>query len=320
MPPELAIIILNYGTPALTEACLASLEPESRRLPGLRAIVVDNASPDDSAQQLAAIIDERGWSRWARLVRAEANRGFAAGNNIGITAIDAPAYVLLNSDTIVRPGAMSALLDAARAHPSAGILGPRLEDPDGTPQPSAFRLRTPLTEFLAAAATGPLTRALGGRHVALPPADHPHHADWLSFACVLIRREVIARVGLLDEGYFMYFEDIDYCRRARRAGFHILYWPAARVVHLRGRTSPVKADTLARRRRPRYYYASRARYFAKFYGRGGLWATNLLWSLGRTLSAVRQLAGRPRPTCRREGLDNWTNCWRPLPGSSGRTP
>ena len=101
----------------------------------------------------------------------------------------------------------------------------------------------------------------------LPISDQPQGTPWISFACVMVRRQVIDQIGLLDDGYFMYVEDTDYCRRARAAGWEIWYWPASRVVHLRGGSSPVKSLTAKRGRRPRYYYASRSRYLAKFYGR-----------------------------------------------------
>ena len=97
------------------------------------------------------------------------------------------------------------------------------------------------------------------------------------------------------------------------AGWAVLHWPAARVVHLRGRSNPVKSLTSQRKRRPAYWYASRARYYAKFYGRWGLWGANLLWTAGRSISLARELFGRKRPhTCAREWLDIWTNCWDPL--------
>ena len=115
----------------MTIDCLASLEGEVERTPGVAVVVVDNHSPDDSADVIERAIRARGWSGWARLVRSGRNGGFSAGNNVGINAIDAEAYVLLNSDTIVRPGAIGALLEASERRPDAGVIGPRLEWPDG---------------------------------------------------------------------------------------------------------------------------------------------------------------------------------------------
>jgi GT2 family glycosyltransferase len=137
--------------------------------------------------------------------------------------------------------------------------------------------------------------------------------EWTSFACVLIRREVFNRVGLLDEGYFMYFDDMDFCRRAWKAGIATLHWPAARVVHLRGGSSPVKQLAAERKRPPRYLYASRNRYYAKFYGRLGLWLANICWHTGRLISLAREIVRQKQAhTCKRQWLDIWTNALRPL--------
>jgi len=152
---------------------------------------------------------------------------------------------------------------------------------------------------------------------ALPPANEPMESDWVGFASVLIRREVFDRVGLLDEGYFMYFEDADFCRRVRQAGWKVLYWPHAKVVHLLGGTSRVTEPSGLQRRAPRYYYEARARYFAKFYGRQGLWLANALWCLGRTLSLGRELLGRQAAHRDHEAMDIWINALDPLRPSRG---
>jgi N-acetylglucosaminyl-diphospho-decaprenol L-rhamnosyltransferase len=221
--------------------------------------------------------------------------------------------VLLNSDTLVRPGAISELLEGASQYPQAGLIAPRLEWSDRTPQISCFRDHGPIAELIHGSQTGPLACLLRVWQVPVAVSDRPMRCDWVSFACVLIRHEVLERVGLLDEGYFMYFEDADYCRRARRAGFEVLYWPQSRVVHLRGGTSPVKRLSRQRRRRPAYYYLSRSRYLAKFYGRPGLWGANLLWLTGRTIALARELLGNKQPhTCDGEERDLWTGAWRPL--------
>jgi GT2 family glycosyltransferase len=118
----------------------------------------------------------------------------------------------------------------------------------------------------------------------------------------------------MDDGYFMYFEDIDFARRARKAGWDIRYVPKANVVHLRGGTSSVKAAINERRRIPKYYYEARSRYFAKFYGGApGLWFTNLLWTAGRTVSFLREVLRTKKPhTCENEFRDNWTRAMHPM--------
>jgi GT2 family glycosyltransferase len=311
--PRIAAVILNYRTFALTIDCLESLEKERASHTEFEAVVVDNASGDGSDDQIAAQIEARGWSSWVRLVRAGDNRGFSAGNNLGINAVKADVYWLLNSDTVVLPGALDEIARALDERPDAGLFGTRLEWPDGSARRSCFRFLKPPSELVTTAWTGPITRVFQNYEPSLPVSDTPTEPDWLCFASVLIRRSTIERIGLLDDNYFMYYEDIDFCRRARQAGIPIVYWPAARVIHLEGQTSSVtKADT-KQRRRPAYYYASRARYYAKFHGRLGLLAANLWWGAGRAVSFSRELVGNKRPhTSQREARDIWIHWNNPL--------
>jgi N-acetylglucosaminyl-diphospho-decaprenol L-rhamnosyltransferase len=310
-PLELAIVVLNYRTAELTVDCLGSLVGQVG--PSRQVFVVDNASGDGSADRIERAIVDNGWSSWARLVRSPRNGGFAAGNNLVLGSVVAQAYLLLNSDTLACPGAIEGLWEAARQRPEAGLIGPGLLDGDGHPDRSFFRAPAPPTELVRSARTALLTRLLSRFDPLLPPTDQPREVDWVGFACVLIRRELLEQIGLLDEGYFMYFEDIDYCRRARRAGWQVLYWPDAKVVHLLGRSSKVTPAEAARRRAPRYYYEARARYFAKFYGRRGLWLANTFWHLGRSIAWAKSAVGRPpRHGRQREALDIWTNALHPL--------
>ncbi len=306
---RLAIVIINYRTPQLVIDCLASLQTEII-VDQHRVIVVDNASGDHSIAVLEQAITERQWSSWVTLLPSPVNGGFSAGNNLGMQALSADAYLLLNSDTIVRSGAIQSLLEALQTYPEAGLISPRLEWSDGTPQISCFRDRSPLSELIQSAATGLITRLLGAYDVPLPVSDLPIEPEWTSFACVLLRRQVIEQIGLMDEGYFMYFDDIDYCRRAREAGWKIVHYPHAHIVHLRGGSGSVKTAVAARKRPPAYLYASRSRYFAKFYGKTGLWIANICWLTGRSVSWLREKVGnKESPICEQEAQDIWLN-WR----------
>ena len=315
----LVIVVVNYGTPALTLACIASLQAEV--VPGQDlVVVVDNASPDDSVAQIERAIGLHRWEAWVRLLRSPGNGGFAYGNNLAIKAYPADAYLLLNSDAQVLPGAVQALKGLLDRRPDVGIASPHLQDPAGAPLVNCCRYQSPASEFLAAARTGILTRLLKAYDVPLHVYHVMMEVDWTSLACAMLRSQLLEQVGLLDEGYFMYFEDMDYCRRARLAGWRIVYLPAARVVHLEGGSSGGpdapgrKIANRTARRRPRYYYASRARYFARFYGRGGLWLANLLWWLGRTVSFARELSrNKQRHTHLVEEWDIWTGWRDPLP-------
>ena len=309
MSIRLNITIVNYRTPKLVIDCLASLVKEVELGKHL-VVVVDNASGDDSIEQIDRAIAKNQWGDFVRVVASPVNGGFSAGNNIGIKSAIADAYLLLNSDTIVRPGAISRLLQAMADNPEAGLISPRLEWLDGTPQISCFRYRSPASELIRAAASSFVTKPFKEYDVPVPVSSEPSQPEWTSFACVLIRHEVIEQIGLMDEGYFMYFDDIDYCRKARNAGWEILHLPQARVVHLRGGSSSVKADVAARKRPKQYYYASRSRYFTTFYGSLGLAIANLSWLAGRSISLIRELLGNKQPhTCEYEARDIWHN-WR----------
>lgn len=306
---RLCIVIVNYRTPSLVIDALCSLEGQVDPVTD-QVVVVDNDSRDDSVPRIDAAIAQRGFGAWCSLVRAARNGGFAAGNNVGIRAADADFYMLLNCDTLVQPGAIATLLAEMKAHPGVGIAGPRLEWPDGKPQVSCFRDHTPASELLMAAKTRPITAALRNYEVPLPVTDESIEVDWVSFACVLLRREVIERVGLLDEAYFMYFEDSDFCRATREIGFRVRYFPHARVVHLRGSEVQERCASL-RARPPRSFYASRSRYFRKGYGPFGPWMANACWQIGRSVSFSREVAGRKAPhTCEKAWLDNWIDAFK----------
>jgi GT2 family glycosyltransferase len=273
-PPEknerptcaVGIVIINFRTPDLVKNCLAALGPELQANDALES-VVDNCSNDGSAEKISAWLTAGElWKSRVFLIRSPVNEGFSGGNNIGVAALDAQHYLLLNSDTLVREGALGLLLDTSLQRPEAGIVAPRLEDEDGTPQISCFRFHSPLSEFLAAAETRPLDRLFGFAVAPLPVSEAPIECAWVSFACVLLKRAAIDDAGPMDEGYFMYFEDADYCDALRRKGWRIVYEPAARVAHLRGGSSPVKASMQAKKRPPAYYYAARTRFFCKKYG------------------------------------------------------
>jgi hypothetical protein len=305
----------------MTLDCLATLEGELDPERDV-AVVVDNASGDDSVDIIQTGIRDRGWSAWARLVPAAENAGFSAGNNRGMEAVAADYYLLLNSDTLVRPGAVAELLRAAEAHPEAGLSGPRILSKDGSLQHSCFNDFSPFGELIRAASWSVLTRLAPRCEVIDGLPDAPTTCDWLGFPCVLLRAEALREVGPMDEGYFLYYEDADYCRRLREAGWTNLHWPRARVVHLHGGSTGLAQLAVARKPRPAYYYAARARYFARFYGRAGLWAANLLFMAGRLFSWPREFLGlKARVACERESLDNWFGWRDPLkpyrPGGGG---
>ena len=307
---ELAVIILNFRTPKLVGDCLDSLRDQIE--PGVTVLVVDNASGDGSAQQIRAFIAERGYT-FAKVLESPMNGGFAAGNNVGIRAIDANAYLLLNSDTLIRPGAVRALREAIARHPNAGLIVPRTENVEGDFDRNAFVTPRPLSEFVRGAKIGLLSRLLRRFDVVAEVPRTSFEAEWVGFCAVVVRREVIERVGLLDEQFFMYYEDIDYCMRVRRAGFSIVYFPEAKVVHLLGGSSGLTSKNGVQKRAARYMYEARARFFAKHYGLPGLLAANVAFDAGYALARARGLATQRSSGHReREPLDVWINALAPF--------
>jgi GT2 family glycosyltransferase len=306
---KLSVVIINYRTADLTIECLNSFLGEMN-IRDTGVVVVDNNSGDDSVEVLRKWLKQHDKNNLVTLVESPTNSGFSGGNNIGIQTVDAECYLLLNSDTIVRKGAFKTLLETALKFPKAGLISPRLEWLDATPQESCFRYPTPVSELIDAAATGPVTRLFKGHVAALEVSDKPVFPQWTSFACVLIKADVIKQVGLLDEGFFMYYEDVEFCYRAQRAGWQIMHNPAARVVHLRGGSSSVKSRARENKRLPRYYYASRSRLYFLLYGRTGLTLANILWWLGASVRLLRDGIERRQPSLpEKKWLDIWTN-WR----------
>ncbi len=294
---DLLVVIVNYRSADLTVDCLASIEAEVLGRPGTSVVVVENASGPDQTATIARAIEDRGWGGWARLVEAGRNGGFAAGNNVALGPALAdprpPRLVwLLNPDTLARPGALGALVDFLDRRPDVGLAGSRLEDPDGTRQGSAFRFPSLLGELEGGLRFGPASRILRNHVAVAPVGDEPCPVDWVAGASLMVRREVFDAVGLLDEGYFMYFEEVDFCRKAGRLGFPCWYVPASRVVHLVGRSSGVTAASERRKRRPRYWFEARRRYFRANHGRPLAFAADLTHALAYSTYRARRFLQR----------------------------
>lgn len=262
---KLLVVIVNYRVAHLAIDCLHSLVEEIGRVPGTRVAVCENGTGDDSAQRLRQAIDSNGWAPWCSLTTLPVNLGFTGGNNAvirpALQSADLPQYVLLlNADTVVRPNALKALVDYMDQNPKVGIAGSRLEDPDGTPQRSAFRFQSPLGALEGDLRLGVASRLLARWAVAPPVVDYACETDWVAGASMIIRREVFDDIGLLDEGYFTYFDDIDFCFNARKKGWPTWYVPASRVVHLVGQSTGLSQKP---KRIPQYVFDARRRYFIK---------------------------------------------------------
>ena len=223
---SVSIIIVSFNARAHLEDCLLSLtsHPAATRH---EIVVVDNASTDGSAAMVK--------TRWphVRVIEESTNKGFAAGNNAGIRATSDPLILLLNNDTIVPEGAIDVLVQRLLAHPEAAVAGPRLTDGDGRPELSFGPMISPLNELRQKLTLTLYRRGVGWVSRRVERATRrEHEVDWVSGACLLVRRADAERVGLLDERYFLYTEDVDFCAAIRASGRRVSFTPAAQGVHL----------------------------------------------------------------------------------------
>lgn len=239
---DLSVLIVNFNTRELLAACLRSVVATVRRH-RYEIIIADNASADGSVAML-----RRDWPQ-VTVIETGGNLGFARANNKALAAAQGRYCLLLNSDTEVLPDALDTLVDFMDAHPAAGVVAPQLLNSDFTDQgtarafPSAaavlFGRKSLLTRLFP---DNPWSRRyLLGRQ---RRGDEPFRVDWVSGACLMVRREAVEQVGPLDEHFFMYWEDADWCRRIGNAGYAVYCVPAARVVHHEGQSSKGRSARL----------------------------------------------------------------------------
>lgn len=267
MSCDLSVVIVSYNVRGFLAACLAGLSAAAAPL-AWEAVVIDNASPDGSADVVARDFPQM------HLIRNGANVGFARANNQGLAASSGHYMLLLNADTVVAEGALARLVAFMDAHPEAAACSPRLLRPDGTPQPYAFGCDPTLGYLLRRG----LNRLLFRRPLHDWTVSDVIAVDWVSGACLLVRREVVDRIGGLDEQIFMYFEDNDWCLRMRQAGWKVYFNPQVEITHIGGQS--VAENPAARTA----YHHSLAYFYDKQYGRA---ASGLL----KIALSVYRLAG-----------------------------
>ncbi len=295
---DLRISIVNYNTRDLLDRCLASIAAHPPAGP-YEVVVVDNASRDDSV----AMVRER--YPWVQVIASPDNLGYAAGNNLAMVGCRARYFLVLNSDTELHPGALQRLIDYLDAHPECGMAGPRLLLPDGSVQPScatALTLRKFFTQQFLLDKAGLAHYLFGEYWYDLAQVTAPIAVDQATGAAMFCRREALRQVGPMDEGYWMYCEDSDWCQRFQAAGWPIHYVPDAVILHVLGGSSKTaRAEMIAA------YNLAAARYFRRHHGalagmlartigltgsalRGLLWAGLTAGTLGRVEHYRRQTA------------------------------
>ena len=247
--PRLSIVIVTYNSTGHVDGCLRSLV-EHRALVDHEIVVVDNASTDGTAAAIRA--------RWngVRVIDAGANLGFARANNLGIRQTFGELILLLNPDTSVPAGAVDALVAALDARPDVAVVGPRLVNADGRAELSFGHMLSPFAEFRqkllvrGSRGSGPIATYVESI------TRRERDVDWVSGACLLVRRADAEAAGLMDERYFMYTEDVDFCASVRARGRRVLFYPGAEIIHLRGQsraTASAAAESAYRRSHVAFY-------------------------------------------------------------------
>ena len=291
----IAVVIVNYATSQLVLAGLPALEAELEPFAHAHVFIVDNASPGGDGDALASGLEASGPHPRVTLLRSEVNGGFAAGNNVAFAEIRRrglrpEAILLLNPDAEPEPGALAQMLAVMRARPRAGFVGPRLVYPDGTSWAAAFHFPSMAGEVTKALGIGVLARMAP---ILIPETDVPTRADWITGSAALVRREAFEALGDMDDGYFLYYEEVDYMLQGARLGWESWHAPAARVRHVGGASTGVRKSTVREKRMPAYWFRSWARYFAKNHGPGYARLTALLTIAARWLGDVqRRLRGQ----------------------------
>jgi N-acetylglucosaminyl-diphospho-decaprenol L-rhamnosyltransferase len=283
-------IIVNFRTPEMTLAAARGLAAALQNIPSARFVIVDNHSEDGSFDTLRSAIAREPWSGLCEVVESGRNGGFGFGNNFAIrknleSRDPADYFYLLNSDAVPRVDAVEKLVEFMDNHRYAGIAGGYVHGADGEPHETAFRFPSLFAELEEQAQTGPISKLLAGWVVALPIPEQITQVDWTAAVSMIIRRNVLQKIGLFDEQFFLYFEETDLCRRAALAGYPTYYVRDSAVTHLGSASTGMKDLS---RRMPAYWFEARQHYLRKHHGDRYLFGANLAWLLGRSVRGVRR--------------------------------
>ena len=254
---DLSVVIVSWNTRDLLGACLQSID-NGRGALNVEVIVVDGGSSDGTPDMLTKEYP------WVRLIARSDNVGFPKGNNIGLAEAQGRLLLLLNPDTEIEGEALSTMAHYLDTHGDVGIVGAKLLNPDGSIQSSRRRFPSLATGFFESTWLQPIApNSLMERYYAADLPDNVvSEVDWLVGACLMTHRAVLEDVGVMDEAYFMYSEELDWCRRVKEAGWKVVYLPEARIVHHVGKSSEQAVTE-----RHINYQRAKLRYFRKFHGR-----------------------------------------------------
>lgn len=232
---KLSLVIISFNTRELLRACLQNVYQQLATVPvQAEVIVVDNASRDQSAEMVEQAFPQ------VQLLRSPINLGFAAANNLGFTHCRGEYLVLLNSDAFFHDGALAQALQLMEQHPQVGMGGGLLVGRDGCWQPSARQFPSLLNDFLSLsglAARYPRSRWFGRADRTWAAVEQPAAVDWVPGAFAIVRAQIVQQLGGFDERFFLYYEEVDWCRRIQHAGWQIMYWPSIKITHIGGESS-----------------------------------------------------------------------------------
>ncbi len=226
---KISIIIVNWNTKDLLKQCLESLEKESKKVKDQEIIVVDNGSTDGSQEYLKKL--KKSKSQNIKIIENKKNLGFGVANNQGMKIAQGEYILLLNSDTVVKKEAPLKMAEFLAQNPQVGVVGCKLLNPDGLPQPSAGPFPFLRVVF------GMLFLEHWWKNLARASFKKTTEVDWVMGAAFMIRRDVFQKVGPMDEGIFMYMDEVEWCFRIKKAGYKVIFYPVAEVIHFFGGSS-----------------------------------------------------------------------------------
>lgn len=283
----LSVILVTYNSAPLLQGMLASLHRASRQI-DLHCIVIDNASRDGSVQAL-----QRGGLQHV-LIRNATNVGFGRASNQAIPHLRGRYVLLLNPDVLLSAGDLAQAIAFMEAHPRCGVLGVKLLGPDGALQPCCRYFPTPVKLFARACGLAALFPRLleedaGWQHGAA------RKCDWVPGCFYLLRREVLQDVGLFDPRFFLYYEEVDHCRAAKRAGWDVMCFPGVSVTHIGGESARTEGEvTETGRQILPLHLESELLYFRKNHGALGVWSHALLMTIAAMLACCKRVIRRRR--------------------------
>jgi N-acetylglucosaminyl-diphospho-decaprenol L-rhamnosyltransferase len=284
------IVTVNYKTSHMVTDLILSLTTEINKMGNTHMVIVDNASDDDSVEYIQDFIKQNSIN-WVTVIASQRNAGYASGNNLAISSIvnkgiDIERIWFLNPDTKVKAEAGTELIKAMNDR-ELHIVGSRLEDEDGTLQCSHFNFPGIISEFSGGLRLGVFDKLVKKYLVRKEPSNTPIQTDWLSGASFMVSNEYIKKIGLMDEDYFLYFEEVDFFLQGKHKNMHCWYIPSSRVYHAVGASTGISDHRKKAPRRPQYWFDSRRRFFLKNYGAFRLFCCDLFFIIGYTTWLLR---------------------------------